>query len=69
MIPGLERSPGEGNGTPLHFSCLDNPWTEEPGGLQSMGSQRVDPTEGLTLSLLSLFLKEEEDNLLPLLPK
>ena len=22
-------------------SCLENPWTEEPGGLQSMGSQRV----------------------------
>ena len=27
------------------------PWTEEPGGLQSMGSQRVYMTEGLTLSL------------------
>ena len=25
------------------------PWTEEPGGLQSMGSQRVDTTELLTL--------------------
>ena len=24
-------------------------WTEEPGGLQSMGSQRVDATEQLTL--------------------
>ena len=24
------------------------PWTEEPGGLQSMGSQRVSTTEGLT---------------------
>ena len=23
---------GEGNGTPLQFSCLENPWTEEPGG-------------------------------------
>ena len=28
----------EGNGTPLQCSCLENPWTEEPGGLQSMGS-------------------------------
>ena len=26
------------------------PWTEEPGGLQSMGSQRVDMTVWLTLS-------------------
>ena len=24
-IPGLERSPGEGNGNPLHCSCLENP--------------------------------------------
>ena len=24
-IPGLGRSPGEGNGNPLQYSCLDNP--------------------------------------------
>ena len=35
-IPGLGRSPGEGNGNPLQYSCL-----EKPGGLQPMGSQRV----------------------------
>ena len=70
-VPGLGRSPGEGNGDPLQYSCLENPmdgetwqatvhgvtksptqlsdgilvWeilrTEEPGGLQSTGSQRV----------------------------
>ena len=27
----------EGNGNPLQYSCLEIPWTEEPGGLQSMG--------------------------------
>ena len=32
---------GEGNGTPLQYSCLENPWTEEPGRLQSMGLLRV----------------------------
>ena len=32
---------GEGNGTPLQYSCLKIPWTEEPGGLQSMGSLRA----------------------------
>ena len=37
--PGLERSPGGGNGNPLQYSCLEVPWTEEPGGLQSTGSQ------------------------------
>ena len=39
-IPGSGRSPGEGNGIPLQYSCLEN-FMEEPGGLQSMGSQRV----------------------------
>ena len=39
-IPGLGISPGEGNGNPLHYSCLGNTRTEEPGGLQSMGSQK-----------------------------
>ena len=35
-IPGSGRYPGERNGNPLQYSCLENPWTEEPGGLQSM---------------------------------
>ena len=25
LIPGSERSPGEGNGTPRQYSCLENP--------------------------------------------
>ena len=25
LIPGLERSPGGGNGYPLQYSCLENP--------------------------------------------
>ena len=28
-IPGLRRSPGEGNGNPLHYSCLENPMDGE----------------------------------------
>ena len=40
-IPGLERSPGEGNGNPLQYIAWKIPWTEEPGRLQSMGSERV----------------------------
>ena len=27
----------EGDGTPLQYSCLENPWTEETGRLQSLG--------------------------------
>jgi len=25
LIPGLKRSPGEGDGNPLEYSCLENP--------------------------------------------
>ena len=32
-IPGLERSPGEGNGKTLQYSCLENSVDEEPGRL------------------------------------
>ena len=39
-IPGFGRSPGEGNGNSLQYFCLDNPWTEEPGRLQFIASQR-----------------------------
>jgi len=35
------RSPGIGNGNPFQYSSLENPWTEEPGGLYSMGLKRV----------------------------
>ena len=38
---GSGRSPGVGNGNPLQYSCLKIPWTEEPGGLQAVVSQRV----------------------------
>ena len=40
-IPGSERSSGVGSGNPLQYSCQKIPRTEEPGRLQSMGSQRV----------------------------
>ena len=33
LIPELGRSPGKGNGNPLQYSCLEDPWTEEPGRL------------------------------------
>ena len=40
-IPGLGRSPGEGNGNPLQYPCLENPMDGEAGRLQFMGLQRV----------------------------
>ena len=29
LIPGLGRSPGRGNGSPLQYSCLENPMDRE----------------------------------------
>ena len=40
-IPGLGRSPGVGNGNSLQYSGLENSMDRKPGGLQSMGWQRV----------------------------
>ena len=58
-IPGLGRSPGEGN---VFFSSIlawKIPWTEEPGRLQSIGSQRVghDWATSLSLSFQTSFKK------------
>ena len=51
LIPGSGRSPGEGNGNPLQYLAWRIPWIEEPGGLQSMGSQRVGHNWATSLSL------------------
>ena len=40
LIPGLGRSPGGGHGNPLQYTFWKITWTEEPGGLQSIGSQK-----------------------------
>ena len=49
LIPGLERSPGEGSGIPLQYSCLGNPmdrgaWT----GYSPWGLKESDMTKQLT---------------------
>ena len=40
-IPGSGRYPGEGNGSPLQYSCLEKSMTGELGELQSMGLQII----------------------------
>ena len=50
QVPSLGSEDLQGNGCPLQHSYMESPWTEEPGRLQSMGLQRVDTTERLTLS-------------------
>ena len=47
---GQGRSPGEGNGNPFQYSCLENPMDGEPSGLQSHSSilaWRIPWTESL----------------------
>ena len=39
LIPLSGRFPGEGNGNSFQYSYLENPMTEEPGGLESMGPE------------------------------
>ena len=41
LTSGSGRFPGEGNGYFSSILAWRIPWTEEPDGLQSMGSQRV----------------------------
>ena len=40
-IPESERSPGEGHGNQLQYSCLENTMDRGACGIQSVGSQRV----------------------------
>ena len=39
-IPGLGRSPGEGNGKPFQYSCLGMTWSEDSGRLWPIGSAK-----------------------------
>ena len=39
--PGTRISSREGNGYVLQYPCLENPWTKNPGSLQSMGLQKL----------------------------
>ena len=44
LIPGLGRSPGGGYGTPLQYSCLENPMLESLGGHSPWGHKESDTT-------------------------
>ena len=41
LIPGSGRSPGEGNGNPLQYSCLENPMDKEAWQATVHGVTRV----------------------------
>ena len=63
MIPGLGRSPGEGNGNPLQYSCLENPmdrgaWQATVHGVAGVGHDLVTKTTTYLMKDLHLeFIK------------
>ena len=48
-IPGSGRSPGEGNGYPLQYSCLEN--SMDRGAWQAMGMTEDEMLDGITDSM------------------
>ena len=52
LIPGLGRSPGEGNGNPFQYSCLRSPMDRGAWQAKSMGLQKnLNRLSGLTAAL------------------
>ena len=49
----IANNNGEGNGTPLQYSCLENPMDGGAWWLQSMGSLRVGHDRATSLSLFT----------------
>ena len=45
LIPESGTFPGEGNGNPSQYSCLETLWTEEPGGLSPWDHKESDTTD------------------------
>ena len=50
-VPGLGRYPGEENGYPLQYSCLENHGQRSLAGYSPWGHKELNPTEPLTRSL------------------
>ena len=57
------RSPG-GNGNPLHTLTWRIPWTEEPGGLQPIGSQKLELSTRTHIPHKDCFLLGIQGNIL-----
>ena len=62
LISGLGRSPGEGNGNPFQYSCLENPM-DSLAGYSLWGSKKLNMIEQLLLSLSFKGKKEERGKL------
>ena len=52
LIPGLGRFPGEGNGNPLQYFCLENPIDRRSlVGYSPRGCRKSDVTERLSIHI------------------
>ena len=56
LIPGLERSPGEGNGKPLQYSCLGNPMDRGVWRATVHGVRESEATEQASVGYFPFFL-------------
>ena len=61
LIPGLGRSPKGDTATHFNVLAWKIPWTEKPGGLRSIGSQRVGHNSDLAHVERGLLEKEPLD--------
>ena len=64
--PWLGRSPGEGNGNPLQYSCLENSmvggaWWATVHGVAKSQTRLSDFTYSLTLLCIRIYTLEKED--------
>ena len=64
LIPGLERSPGEGNGNPLQYSCLENPM-DRGAWLATVHGVTKKESEATSLSPSKAFEELEVKSTLP----
>ena len=65
-VPGLGRSPGEGHGYPLQYSCLENSMDGGAWQATAHGVTELDTTEQLTLGLDEVLRVGSHDSLVPL---
>ena len=66
FIPGLGRSPGEGNGNPLQYSCLGNPMDREAWQATVLGvaGNRTRLSNNNTVCIQIIIMNEE----IPVIP-